>query len=283
MYDEYERAVTGRTRPRLGAGAIFGLILAGFLFTGVAATVAGYFFVRTKVSQAIERFEANPALTAAHMLARLDPQLRVLEEVAEGSQVALRDARTGEVARFDFQDLVEGSLRIRGGDGEDVSIDLRGDESGGSLVIDADGERLRVDLQRKADGATLVIDGPEGQMRLGSGAEALEPPAWLPRLGGRPARPRQVYSARSADGMLGAVAWEAEAAPGAIVEAYRRALEADGFEMVRQSASERGRDRQASLWARDRDGGRHAFVVAAVENDATAVLLGYGEGPWTGR
>jgi hypothetical protein len=270
--------MTGRGRPRVSAGAIFALVLAGFAFTGVAATIAGFFMVRRKVAELWhENGQASPALMAAEMLSRLDPELEVVSDGLDQGVVALRDARSGEVADFDFQDLVEGSLRFRGAQGEDVSVDLRGDQAGGSLVIEADGERVSFELVRGAVGGTLVIRSSEDEIRLGSGVEALEPPAWLPAEGSRPERPRHVYSARSAEGVLGAVAWETELAPGAVVEAYRRALEDAGFDIVRQSARQRGREVQASLWARDVDGERHAFVVAALEDGATAVLLGYGE------
>jgi hypothetical protein len=226
-----------------------------------------------------EHAEGSPALLAAEMLSRLDPELEVVSSTDGPGRgiVALRDARTGEVADFDFQDLVEGSLRFRSAGGEDVSMDLRADESGGSLVIDADGERVSFELERGAGGATLLIRSSEDEIRLGSGGEALEPPRWLPTAASRPTRPRHVYSARSDEGVLGAVAWESAMAPGAVVESYRRALEGEGFEIVRQSARKNGSDVQASLWARDLDGERHAFVVAALEEGATAVLLGYGE------
>jgi hypothetical protein len=118
MYDEFERSVAGRRRSRFSTGTwiLFGLV--GFVFAGIAASVAGYFAVRRQVVRVVERIEARPApqalrslkalealrtaeprvaeaLAAAEMFRNLDPDLLVAQE-AEGGSLRVR-TRGGEV------------------------------------------------------------------------------------------------------------------------------------------------------------------------------------------
>lgn len=279
MYEEFERNVSSGRRAGVGTWILLGL--AGFMFMGFAASVVGFFVVRDKVADVVERLEADPALVAAEMLQRLDPELQVVVPAeGTGDLAAVRDRRTGALAAFDFRDLVEGSFRFQEADGSDVRIRLQGDASGGFLDIEADGERVTMDLARTDDGGSLVIRSPDGELHLGAGDEAMTPPDWVPAVAGRPEHPRQIYSARSSEGMLGAVGWESDASPTEVVEAFREALAAQGFsaraEATVRIRSERGGN-QATLWAENADGNRHLFVVASYEDGRTAVLLGFGD------
>lgn len=278
MYDEYERAMTGRSRSGMGLMGWIGVGLATSALVMVGVGVAGAIFVKHRMADFQEAWNASPAVTVADMLARLDPALESLDPAGANDVATLRDARSGETASFDFQDLVRGDLRIQDRDGRDVSVRLRGDENGGSLVVNADGERVSFDLVRQGDGAHLVIrssDGDVVRLGAGDGAETVDVPAWLPRTGSMPSAPRPVFSARSGDGAAGAVTWKTSDDPRTIVASWSRELRDRGFEVVRQSASRNGRGDQASVWASDEDQGRSAFLVAAREDGETNVVAGF--------
>jgi hypothetical protein len=89
-----------------------------------------------------------------------------------------------------------------------------------------------------------------------------------------------VFSARSGERGLGAVAWTVDLHPEAVVESYTEALLAEGFELRaegvhRDEAGPNG-DAGATVWAVSPAGDRHVFVVAALDGDRrTSVLLGY--------
>ena len=112
---------------------------------------------------------------------------------------------------------------------------------------------------------------------LALGAEADQMPRWVPRPTGIPASPERVYSLASEGEFVGAVAWDSDQSPEAILDFYRDALEGDGYDF---RASHRLRDEQVSqqsLWARNEDRGRVVFVVTHRDQGDTKVLLGYGE------
>jgi hypothetical protein len=274
MYDEYERALTDKRPSRMGPLGWLGLTLAGFLLLGAAGAVFGVSYVRHRVADLSQRWEEDPAQVAAAVLARFDPEIQVLNAGPDG-EWQLRDPVSGEPAPSEFQNLVDGSLTIHGSDG-DVTVDLRGGKEGGSLVIDSPDGQVRIDLNRTERGGELVIQSPEGEARFGAGPAAEAFPSWFPREGSMPTEPRHVYSARSDEGALGAVAWKTDRSADEVMAFYAERLEELGFESADQRYRDEGGERQSSLWAKDGEG-RVAFVVVAEANGRTSVLLGYGE------
>lgn len=285
MYDEYERAMTGREKPRLGLLGWIGLSIVGLMLTGTAVAVFAFFVVKNKVEEAVAR-EGGPEAVVERILAEVERELETeLANVDEIERVelerALRSIARVERAvqvrsgRIDVGDLVEGSLRVTGSDGERFSLDLRGDESGGFLVIESGDERLTFDLARDDDGAALVVRSADGEeIRVGAGDRALEVPAWIPEIADRPARPRHLYSARSDDGWAGAVVWETDLSPDEVVEAYAAEFERAGLRLETEARAE-GRDGRMSLKVAEADGDRSAVVAAASDDGRTTVFLGY--------
>jgi hypothetical protein len=275
FYREIETSLTGR-RSR-GLGLLGWLAMAFFVFFGLLGVAGwmGFVMVKGRVEEVLASTRESPAMMAARMLSRIDPELQVLGDQGREGAAALRDLRSGRVSSFHLQDLVEGSLRIATAEGQ-VSIDLRGNEEGGTLVVETPEGRTTAELSTGEEGGTLVIRSPEGEIQLGAGSEARPLPGWLP-TDGMPTEVQHIYSAATGDNQAGAIAWQGERRPERILDEYAERFEDMGFEVVTQSWSERGDQLQGSLWAEDRDSGRSAFVVAAREDGGTSVLLGYGQ------
>lgn len=286
MYDEIERAVGGRPRRGMSALGWIAVAFVGFSLLGVAGAVVGFLAVRQEVREVVDVVQRDGATlmatgvsdavagAVAGALANIEPE--VLAADPEAGRLLLRNLQSAELDGADLEDIIEGSLRIRTAEG-DVTADLRGSEEGGELVVRSPDGEARLELARSERGGVLTLQADGETVRFGAGDAADGAPSWVPRVPSMPERPEQVMSASSGRGFFGAVTWEADDAPEAVVDAVRERLE-DGGYSLRAEHSLRGRDgRSASVVGRDDDAGRMVFLVAAREDGATRVVLGYGE------
>lgn len=187
MYDEFERAMTGRT-PKRGMGLLgWTLATVGLLFmvgmVGVAFAVnrathaVGEFARDFDVSGGLAGLAALADVEAQTRLLSMDPEegLDFLDRLAAGDPA---DAFTEEMVQGTF-DLAQVERRVRrdvrvrkGGDArsdvgnEEVQVDLDRHDGGGSLVINAGGEELRFDLVRTGSGGFLTVGSKDGQTRI---------------------------------------------------------------------------------------------------------------------
>ena len=191
MYDEFERAVTGKSGERLSFLAWLSIALGTLFVLGIVA--AGLTAVRVKhtvgeIAQVIQHeLEAHPTLAAEAMLERLESHASLLSVPPEEGVTILQDLGSGspeEAFMSEFfggtlelfpegQEFVEGLkeqareglLEVKGKGGK-VSMDLIRGEDGGSLVIDTEDGHVRFDLKKTDDGGFLAIDSDEGQVRF---------------------------------------------------------------------------------------------------------------------
>jgi hypothetical protein len=322
MYDEFERAVTGKHKQGL---PVFGwvLIIVAFLFMFgiVGAGFAAYHMARTvqrefsgeltgelarelggldaeiaaelkgldgeiaaEVAAALAEVEAElggemgteSRVMAADFLARLRPRFERLMGDPEAGMALLRDLGSSDSSEKALRDVLEGSLRIRTEDGE-VTADLWSGEDGGSLVIDSPDGEVRIDLVKEDGGGELVIRTEEKVVRFGAGTGAAGLPGWVPRVRGMPDEPKHLFSAISDEGGLGAVSWETDRSPQAILDFYQRELEDLGYDMREEHSAWHRGDVEGGFWAENEDDGRVVFVAVSEEDGATRVILGYGE------
>lgn len=295
MYDEIERAVTGGPRRGMSPLAWIAVAFVGFSVLGLLGAAASFLVVRHEVKQVVHRIEEDittiqargvsdaVAAVVAGALAGIEPDL--LADDPETGRLLLQNLQAGDLDAADIQEIVDGSLRIRTREG-DVTADLRGGEHGGQLVIRSPEGETRFELTRSDRGGELVIRSEGETVRFGAGEVAGGAPGWLPRPASMPDAARPLMSARSGQGVFGALAWQTEGSPEALVRAYRERLEDEGYtlrsEITLVTGGGRGEGRAgASVVGRDDDSGRTVFLVATPGEAGTRVLLGYGEG--TGR
>ncbi len=322
MYDEFERAVTGK--PRKGI-PVFGwvLIVLAFLFmfgivgVGVAANWVGHRIeeefsrdiavdladefrdledqlaeeldgldaeVAAEVADALREVEAelqaefgeDAPLFAGNLLSRIGPRIsRIVGNPAVGLTL-LQDIGSSDYSEKALRDVLEGSLRVRTGDGE-LTADLWRGDDGGSLVIQgADGEELAIDLVKADGGGALVLRSEEGRVEFGAGSQAASLPGWVPVARWVKGEPTPLFSMVSEEGSLGAVAFEADRSPRAVLAYYREALQAEGYRIREERGSARHGAMEGGFWAESYEDDRVVFVAASQEDGVTKVLLGYG-------
>ncbi len=316
MYDEFERAMTGRRPAKL---SVLGWLVSGFVLVVLVGILVVGFVMNRAVHQArdfAERFEASAefaelaelgelgelaGLAGLEALGELDSPIGLVSMDPDQGLDYLRglqgDNPAGALLRrvmrgtFDRGSLgplpalppavpdapPEGrSLSVHSEDGS-VRIDLQRTGSGGSLTIGSDDGDVRFDLVKAEDGGQLVIRTDDETVRIGVGDAAQAMPSWVPRFEGLPERPHPVYSLESSEGLLGAVSWSGEAAAADVLSFYRSELEAQGYD-VRDEARLLGDGvEEGAFWARSESDERVVFVVAHQEDGEVTVLLGYGE------
>lgn len=347
MYDEFERAVTGKSGQKLSFFGWLSIALGTLFIIGIVGAGLTAVRLRSHVAEIAHvvkhQIDARPTLAAEAMVDRLESHASLLAIPPEEGVALLQNLGADEPAEAFMQEFFDGSfeifpegqefveglkeqareglMEVRKKGGGKVSMDLIRGEDGGSLVIDTEDGQVRFDLKKTADGGFLTIDSDDSQVRFdlikrddggslvinsddgqvrfdvqggddggtlviktddstiqfGAGDEADGMPGWVRRVDGMPSDPKRVYSLRSEEGFMGAVAWDEAGSASDVLAFYRDWLEGEGYEMRAQHRSrQEGRD-MSSFWARNEEAGRVVFLVAGEEEGITNILLGYGE------
>ena len=184
MYDEFERAMTGR-RPRKGL-SVLGWVAATFAFI-VMVGVVGVGFAVNRAANEFEdfarNFDVSEGLSGLAMLADLESQTRLLSMDPQEGLDFLEGLDAGDPAEAFLGEVVRGSFDLAQARQErrvkrrvrtersvqvdtDVRVDLDRSDDGGSLVINADGEEIRFNLRKTDSGGFLTIDADGGQTRI---------------------------------------------------------------------------------------------------------------------
>lgn len=191
MYDEFERAVTGKGGERLSFFAWLSIALGTLFILGIVA--AGLMAVRVRdqvgeIAHVIQHeLEAHPTLAAEAMVERMESHASLLSVSPEEGVTLLQDLGSGspeEAFMSEFfggtlelfpegrefveglkEQAREGLMEIKSDKGK-ISMDLIRGEDGGSLVIDSEDGQVRFDLRKTEDGGFLAIDSDEGQVRF---------------------------------------------------------------------------------------------------------------------
>jgi hypothetical protein len=285
MYDEFERAVTGKSRRGLPVLAWVGIIVGLLFVMGVIGVGFAVHRVASHVEEFVEEFDMAPALMAAEMLSEMEPELTgVLASDPEVGRMILKNLQSGDWEEWqgwegweesEVGEELDGSFRVHTEEGE-VTAEIKGGEDGGFLVVKSPDGQVRLDLRKGDEGGELLIRTPDETIRLGAGEDARGMPGWVPRLRWMPDSPKHVFSATSSEGFLGAVAWKTDRSPEAVLDAYRERLEGAGFEIGAEHSTRSRKHRGEALWGKNEAEDRVVFVAASREKGVTEVLLGYG-------
>ncbi len=191
MYDEFERAVTGRSGERLSFMGWISIAVGTLFVLGIVG--AGLAAVRMKsrvgeIAHEIQRqMEVRPTLAAEAMVDRLESHAALLSVPPEEGVALLQDLSPDapseafmreffggtlelfpegpEIAEGIKNQVRDGVMEIKSAQGK-VRMDLIRDDDGGALVIDSDEGQVRFDLRKTDDGGYLAIDSKDGQVRF---------------------------------------------------------------------------------------------------------------------
>jgi hypothetical protein len=191
MYDEFERAVTGRSGERLSFLSWLSIALGTVFALGIVA--AGLTAVRVKrevernvaeITREVRReIRSESAVDAEAMAERLESHTSLLSVPPEEGVTLLQNLDSGsppeafmkeffggtmelfpqgrEIAQGIKDQIREGLLEIDSEEGG-IHLDLVRGEDGGSLVINSDDGQVRFDLGKTDDGGFFLIDSKDG-------------------------------------------------------------------------------------------------------------------------
>ncbi len=239
-------------RKGLGPLAWIAIGCGGIAVIALGLLVATGFFIAKKGKQAIEHFEEDPTKALAELAVKLNSELEIVSSDPNARTMTVRNRRTGEVVTLNWDEIREGRLGVRTGEGE-FELEVGGEGGDAVLKVTKDGEE------------TLALGG----------ASAAEIPAWLPRF--PDTTPRGLFRQRAPGGATGAFSLETEASPREVLDFYGARLEASGFRVTRSDvAGALGSGGQ--ITAEAGSGGRKVTVTAGTAGKVTQVAVYFSDG-----
>ncbi|MFQ5528670.1 MAG: hypothetical protein ACE5GX_20745 [Thermoanaerobaculia bacterium] len=138
----------------------------GIIVLGGLLTFACTAMLAKKAKDMVEEVSENPAMAAAEMIVRLNPDYELVEKDEEAGTLTIYDKRKDENITLSLDQVMEGKLEVLTEDGGTVNFELGQNEDGGfgATVTNEEGETSKITI------------GTEG-LRVGD-AERL--PSWLP-------------------------------------------------------------------------------------------------------
>lgn len=188
MYDEFERALTGKA-GRKGLSPLGWIAAAAGVVMLVGVVGIGYAVTRAAehARHMVRELAATPGLAASRLATRLEGSASVATLDPDAGLSFLRGLGPGDPSQAFVQELVGADLdpisasrqvtdKARSGDDVssltidsddgDVHVGLSRNEDGGSLVVDSKDGHVRFDLVKSEKGGTLTIDSDDGHARV---------------------------------------------------------------------------------------------------------------------
>ncbi|HEX7554953.1 MAG TPA: DUF4339 domain-containing protein [Geothrix sp.] len=218
-----------------GCGGLLLLVLLGF-----AVTV---FWVRQKVGN----LQRNPAVAAAELIVRANPELEVVATDYTKGTITMRDKKTGETLTMDATKVKEGRFAFKDGRGKEFRINALDGGSG-----------------------TVQVQGPDAQASFGAASKD-QTPAWLPTYPGTAVE--GVASVTSKSGASGTVVQRTSDSPAQVFEAFEKTLKAAGFTVGTVHTPDGGMVIGDQIPSR-----RHVVAAIGKNRGQTVVTLTYREG-----
>lgn len=226
----------------------------GLIIIAVAVMLVGGLLVARKVKDIAKDAEANPAVAAARMIVRLNPELEEVSSDIEKGTITIRNKKTGEVVTLDASEVEKGRVSFSGGkEGESVKIEFGGEGEQGRFRVESD----------------------KGTMEWGTG-DAQEVPRWVPTYPG--AAPQGVFASRSGDEISGAYSFTTADTIDEVLRRFQRELEGAGFKVDTATYQQGGQMAGGTLNATLPDGRRNAALMLGLTGDgSTQVTVTYTE------
>jgi archaellum component FlaG (FlaF/FlaG flagellin family) len=247
----------GTTSPaKKKSGALKWILIGclGILLIALILFGACSIFVAKKAQDFAGEVSENPAMAAAEMVVRLNPEIELVSKDEANQTLTIRNKETGEEITLDLDEVEQGRFSWES-EGKTVTIDGSAATEGG------------------AGGVITVEDETGGeQLSMGTGT-ADEIPDWVPTYPG--AKFEAPFMMTSGDELQGTLSFETGDSLIDVESFYVEKLEASGFE-VEKSTFSSGEMQTTMLSAAQ--GGRSVLVNITVEGGArTRVGINFGQ------
>jgi hypothetical protein len=218
-----------------GCGGVVLLVLIGF--------AVFFFWVKQKVGN----LQRNPAVAAAELIVRANPELELVATDYTKGTITMRDKKTGETLTMDATKIKEGRFAFKDGKGKEFRINALDGGTG-----------------------TVQVQGPDAQASFGAASKD-QTPAWLPTYPGTAVE--GVASVTSKSGASGTVVQRTSDSPAQVFEAFEKNLKAAGFTVGTVHTPDGGMVIGDQIPSR-----RHVVAAIGKNRGQTVVTLTYREG-----
>lgn len=186
----------------------------GLLLVCLLLFVTCSVFVAKKAKDITAEMSDNPAMAAAEMIVRVNPEIELVEKDEVNETLTIRNKETGEIATLNLQDIKEGRFEWETDEGT-VTFDGAAAASG--------------------EGAITVTDtSGEETVTIGGGSDD-QVPGWVPRYPG--ATEETPFLMTKGDSLNGTLSFETGDSLDAVQEHYISELEDSGFSVEKSSFS----------------------------------------------
>ncbi len=223
-----------------GIGALGWILIGclGVLILGAVLTFACTAFVAKKVKDVGEEFADNPAMAAAEVLVKVNPELELLERDDENQTLTIRNKETGETMTFDLEEIQSGKFSAKFGDKE--------------IVVDPESD----------EGLIQIGGGPGGETVTFGQGDLDAVPDWLPIYPDSDAQaPMQMASG---EGVTGTVTMQTDDSVDDVIAFYSERLDNAGFEL--ESSTHSAGNQMTSTLRGTREGATVNLVVSNEDN-----------------
>lgn len=230
----------------IGCGAI--AVLAILAIGGTVA--AGGWFLKKQVN----KYEANPAVAAAELLIRANPDVELVESDVEKGTITFRNKADGEVITMNAQDIQDGKFSVTTKEGTTTIDGSTNGEEGGTLTVTND----------KGEQAVFNA-GTEAPKNL---------PSWLPAYAGGTVE--GAYDATTAEGRNAMFTMKTSDNIDQVAEFYESKLKAAGLKVDRASYETNG-EKAITLSGTSEDNKQTASVVVNNADGMTQAVINFAE------
>jgi hypothetical protein len=195
------------------------------------------------VKNKVDTFAANPAMAAAELIVRANPEVELVSKDDTAGTITIREKDSGKVITVNISEIQEGKLSFSDDKGESASISLGG------------------------------VSGAGGGEAGGEAAKGL--PEWIPAYPG--ATVRQMFSTSGAEGRSGSYMLTSIDTIDAVADFYEQRFERAGLETKRSSAAMGGAVNTASVSGDAADDRRTVNVGITDLGGQTQALITFSE------
>ncbi len=225
------------------------------LLVAAAVVIVGGYFVVQKGKEFASDMEKNPALGAARLIVKLNPELEEVAVDEQAGTITVRNTKTGEVITVDLEDAKDGKFGFTS-DGKTVRVET--DQEGGTMHVTGDGGK---------EGTFDLSFGKGGDEKL---------PDWVPLYPG--AEQSGVYTMTSDDGATGGVTLTTDDAIEKVTDAFREQLKQAGFEVQVNTFTTDEKGTAAMVMGEHQASKRTVHVILGAKDGKTTAAVTYSQG-----
>jgi hypothetical protein len=217
------------------------------IFVGIAVGVMGWFAKR-----AVDKFSKNPAMTAAEIAVKMNPDLELVKADEKNNSLTIKDKKTGEVTTISADDAKNGKWSIKTDKGT-ATFDA---SSGNGVSVKSTDEKGQVSTFNAGGGTPQNL------------------PSWLPTYPG--ATVQGTLDTTANDARTAAFTVTTKDASDKVLDFYESQLKSAGLKTEKSTYNTNGQT-GGTVGGKSEDGKREASVLVSTSADGTQAVVTFTE------